>query len=93
MQSLPAEEISVADFRLDRVPPGTKQRFHLVVDRLPGGQPVIFPTLVARGRTAGKTFLVTGCVHGDEFEGPVATQDVFEELDVESMRGTFIGRR
>ena len=91
MQSPLTEEIPVADFRLARVPLGTKQRFHLVVDRLPGGQPVTFPTLVARGRVAGKTLLVTGCVHGDEFEGPVATQDVFEELDVESMRGTFIG--
>ena len=85
-----AHEIPVSEFRIENVPRGTKKRFHLVVDRLPGGQPVIFPTLVARGSARGKTLLVTGCVHGDEFEGPVAVQDVFDELDVQAMRGTFV---
>lgn len=86
-----AEKIPVADFRIGDIPLGTKQRFHLLIDNLPDGQSLIFPAIVARGKQPGKTLLVTGCVHGDEYEGPVAIQDIYEALDVEKMQGTFFG--
>ena len=86
-----ANQIAVSDFRVDMVPAGSQQRLHLVIDTLPDGSPLIFPCLVARGGQAGKTLLVTGGVHGDEYEGPLAIQEIFEELDVGAMRGTFIG--
>jgi hypothetical protein len=69
----------------------TKQRVHLVVDQRPDAQPLVFPTLVARGRQPGKTLLVIGAVHGDEYEGPVAIQDIFEDLVPTRMRGSFVG--
>ena len=86
-----AEKIPVAEFQVKAIAPGTKQRYHLLIDNLPDGQPLAFPAIVARGQSPGKTLLVTGCVHGDEYEGPVAIQDVFEELDVEKLQGTFFG--
>jgi predicted deacylase len=83
--------IAAADFSVQGIPVGHRQRLRLVIDRLPDGQDLAFPVLVARGRSAGKTLLVTGAVHGDEYEGPVAIQDVFDALDPAVMRGTFIG--
>ena len=84
------EQMSVSEFRLEDVIPGTKTRLDLVVDCLPDGQPLVFPTLLVRGNRPGKTLLTTGGVHGDEYEGPVAIQDVFEELDPGLLNGTFV---
>jgi len=83
--------VAVADFSVQGIPAGARQRLRLVIDRLPDGQDLAVPALVARGRTAGKTLLVTGAVHGDEYEGPIAIQDVFADLDPAAMRGTFVG--
>ena len=85
----PTEALHVSEFKLDNVDPGTKKRLQLLVDTLPDGQPLAFSTLILRGKTPGKTFLVTGGVHGDEYEGPIAIQDLFQELDPETLRGTY----
>jgi predicted deacylase len=88
--------LDVAAFDPQQTPAGSKMRWHLIVDYAPDGQPVVLPVLVARGASttstpSGKTLLATGVVHGDEFEGAVAIQDLFEALQPEQMSGTFIG--
>lgn len=85
------DTMGVEEFAVDKLPPGSKSRVHLVVDRLPGGQALYLPALVARGTRPGKTLLATGGTHGDEYEGMVAIQDVFRELSPEDMAGTFFG--
>ncbi len=84
-------QIPVGGFHARDIPAGSTQRIELVIDHLPDGQHLAFPALVARGPRPGKTLLVIGAVHGDEYEGTVAIQDVFEELDVAAMRGTLFG--
>lgn len=84
-------ELPVDSFTVAGVPPGRKERYHLVVDCLPDGRHLGFPVLAARGMDPGRTLLVCGAVHGDEYEGTVAIQDVFEMLDPHRMRGTFVG--
>ena len=49
------------------------------------------PVLAARGAKPGATFVVTGGVHGDEYEGMEAIYRTFEMLDPQQMRGTMIG--
>jgi predicted deacylase len=49
------------------------------------------PVLAARGKQAGPALLVTGGVHGDEYEGPAAIQALFNELDAGQLRGTLVG--
>ncbi|GAB4427272.1 MAG: succinylglutamate desuccinylase/aspartoacylase family protein [Chloroflexi bacterium OHK40] len=86
-----AERLPIADFHLHRCPPGLKRRLHLLVSTLPDGQPLAVPVLVARGRRPGPTLLATGAVHGDEYEGVIAIQDLFDELNTEEMAGSFVG--
>ncbi len=49
------------------------------------------PILAARGAADGPTLVVTGGVHGDEYEGPAAIHILFEALDPARLRGTLVG--
>lgn len=53
-------------------------------------RPVMVPALVTRGSVDGPLLVVTSGVHGDEFEGIVAAQEVFRELDPALLSGTFV---
>ena len=80
-----------ADFDPGQTPRGGKSRTTLVVDHLPDGQRLAFPALVVRGAEPGRTLLATGVIHGDEYEGALAIQDLYAELQPERMSGTFVG--
>lgn len=73
------------------LPPASKTTLVLDVAPLTIGTMLQIPVLVARGRQPGKTIVVLGGVHGDEYEGMAAVRDVYRELDPWEMRGTFIG--
>ena len=47
--------------------------------------------LVVRGEKEGKTLIVCAGIHGDEYEGAVAIQECFRDLDPTQVRGTLIG--
>jgi len=49
------------------------------------------PVLAARGLRPGPTVLVTGGVHGDEYEGPAAIHALFNELNPAHLAGLLIG--
>jgi predicted deacylase len=49
------------------------------------------PILAARGKRDGPTVLVTGAVHGDEYEGPAAIHALFNDLDPARLSGLVIG--
>jgi predicted deacylase len=48
------------------------------------------PVLAARGIEDGPTLLVTGGVHGDEYEGPEAIYRLFASLDAAQLRGRLL---
>ncbi|MGQ0551199.1 MAG: succinylglutamate desuccinylase/aspartoacylase family protein [Armatimonadota bacterium] len=85
------DRLPVETFQITQIPPGSTRRLELVIDHLPDGQRLSFPTLIARGAQPGKTLLALGAVHGDEYEGTAAIQDTFSRLDPAAMRGTFVG--
>jgi predicted deacylase len=91
MMEADVERVAVDQFRVGNLGVGSRHRLELVIDYLPDGQRLSFHALVARGARPGKTLLVCGAVHGDEYEGAVAIQDVYDEIDVEALRGTFVG--
>lgn len=86
-----APSMPVGEFRVGNLSERSKQRLELVIDHLPDGQRLSFPTLIARGMQPGKTLLALGAVHGDEYEGTIAIQNMFDDLDPAGMRGTFVG--
>jgi len=49
------------------------------------------PVIIIRGSTDGPTLLLTGGVHGDEYEGPAAVQRFMRMLDPSELKGTIIG--
>lgn len=49
------------------------------------------PVLAARGTLDGPTILLTGGVHGDEYEGPAAIHQLFNTLDRSQLRGRLLG--
>ncbi len=80
-----------ARFDPNEFPIASKTTVMLDIAPLPTGPMLQLPVLVARGREPGKTVVVLGGVHGDEYEGMAATREVYRELDPQEMRGTFIG--
>ena len=85
------QSTAVDRFHLDDLPLEFKQRFEVVIDCLPDGQHLALPAVVARGTQSGKTLLCVGAVHGDEYEGAIAIQDIYEELQTDAMQGSFLG--
>ena len=51
---------------------------------------VALPVLIAQGRDPGRTLVVTAGIHGDEYEGVRAIHEVFDSLQPEELRGTFL---
>ncbi len=49
------------------------------------------PLLVAKGVSDGPTLLITGGVHGDEYEGPAAIQHFMRMVDPQGLAGTVVG--
>ena len=86
-----ADRLPVGAFDVRGLPAPDKRRYQLIVDFMPDGQHLAFPAVVVTGARAGPTLLVCGAVHGDEYEGTVAIQDVFETLDPTGLRGVFVG--
>lgn len=48
------------------------------------------PLLIARGKSPGKTLVVTANIHGDEYEGVRAIFESFDALDPHQMSGNFV---
>ncbi len=78
-------------FNPQMVPPATKMVLTLDIGPLTAGPMLQLPVLVARGREPGKTIVVLGGVHGDEYEGMQAVREVYRSLDPWELNGTFIG--
>lgn len=54
-------------------------------------QPVCIPIIIAKGNTAGPVFGMTAAIHGNELNGIKVIQEVFENIDVNTLNGTIIG--
>lgn len=75
---------------IEHVPLNTRQRFHLVPpngDRVPGA--AIDVRIIVGARHHPCLALVAG-VHGDEYDGILALQEVARELEPERIQGTLI---
>jgi len=86
MKAEPSDDIlhiPAATGWLERLPAVCKERVELEREG------ALVPVLVA-GSRGGKRLVVTAAVHGDEFEGVRALQELFEEMDPAEMHGMLI---
>jgi len=79
------------ELNLNLVPKGAITRFwiELVEDAM--GVPVLVPIIVARGHEDGKTVGLTAAVHGNELNGIPVIQRLFDEIDVDTLKGIIVG--
>jgi hypothetical protein len=75
---------------LDRLEPGTLQRFRVDMVRDGMGEMIRLPMVVARGVSPGPVVGFTAAVHGNELNGVRAVQRLVAALDPPEMRGTVV---
>jgi predicted deacylase len=80
--------MEATNFNLQQFGRGQKYAFDLELDGEAKG--LSLPVLLACGRKAGKTLVVTAGVHGDEYEGVQTILDTYAGLDAEKMNGNFL---
>jgi predicted deacylase len=91
MTRLRAEASPLSRFKVGSLPVGQKAILDYNIGAAPDGSEWGLSILVARGAKAGPTLLLTGGTHGDEYEGPVAIQELFDELDPAQISGNWLG--
>lgn len=76
---------------LDTIDAGRAERLwlHLVNDKI--GEPIRIPLVVIRGRHEGPVLGLTAAIHGNELNGIPIVQELFQQLDPDSLRGTVVG--
>lgn len=55
------------------------------------GSPFKIPLLIASGKEQGPVIWVHGCIHGEEYGGAASIIRLYQDLDVDKLKGTFIG--
>ncbi|MEM1216882.1 MAG: succinylglutamate desuccinylase/aspartoacylase family protein [Bacteroidota bacterium] len=87
LNSLPVqEELVLAD-----IPLGTRRNFWLKIISDGFANPVCIPVMIAKGAAPGPVLGLTAAVHGNELNGIPVIQRLFNEIEVEELRGTIIG--
>jgi predicted deacylase len=83
--------VDIREFDPRAVAPGAKEALYLEVTHTPAGMPIRHTALTIGGVRSGPVLVVSGGVHGDEFEGPLTVMRLFQELQPADIAGTFVG--
>ena len=78
-------------FNVNKLDKNTKDVFKVEICKTAGGSIVNLTLLVVKGEENGPVLVVSGGVHGDEYEGPLTIINLYKELKTEDIKGTFIG--
>jgi uncharacterized protein len=70
---------------------GESVRFRAVVAEMNDGTPVTVPVMVMAGTRPGPIVLLSGAIHGDEYNGPATIHRLFREISPDVLRGTLVG--
>jgi predicted deacylase len=81
----------LSDFNVPSIPNHQKLVLDYDIGSAPDGTNWGVSILVVKGENAGPVVLVNGGTHGDEYEGPIAIQEMFAILDPFHMKGTWLG--
>jgi predicted deacylase len=79
------------DFELSKLEKNHKTVLRVEISKGEKGEAVQQTLLVIRGNKDGPILLLTGGVHGDEFEGPQTIMKLFHEIDSIKLSGSLVG--
>ncbi len=78
-------------FDLDDTPKGSCQNFWLEIISDGFANPICIPIMVARGIEDGPVLGLTAVLHGNELNGIPVIQRLFQEIDINELKGTIVG--
>ena len=81
----------MGSFQINKLAENTKKVFIEEICQTPGGSPINLTILVVKGKNLGPTLVVSGGVHGDEYEGPLTIMNLYKELSEKEIKGCFVG--
>lgn len=70
---------------------GEKSKGYIQFGSDTDGSPFKIPILVAAGKEEGPVLWVHGCIHGEEYGGAASIIRLFEELNVNNLKGIVVG--
>lgn len=73
------------------IKPGEKTTGYVQFGSDTDGTPFQIPVLIAAGKEEGPVLWVHGCIHGEEYGGAASIIRLFQEINVNELRGTFLG--
>ena len=79
------------DFGISKLEKSSKTILRVEISTDEKGEAVQQTLLVIRGNKDGPILLLTGGVHGDEFEGPQTIMNLFHEIEPEKLSGSLVG--
>jgi predicted deacylase len=89
---VPNVNVPVIDrLNISQIERGQVSRFWLELTGSGLGNPLRVPLLVARGWNEGPVLGVTAIVHGNALNGLPVVRQLFQQLDMEHLRGVVIG--
>jgi predicted deacylase len=83
--------LPLKEFDVQSIPKNVKLILDYDIGSAPDGTNWGISILVVKGEKTDPIFLVNGGTHGDEYEGPIAIQEVFRALDPFHVVGTWLG--
>lgn len=83
--------VSVREFNVEDTPKSSVRKYWLSVISDGFGNPIAIPVVVARGGVEGPTLGLTAAVHGNELNGIPVIHRLFNEIDIEELKGTIVG--
>jgi predicted deacylase len=85
------EKMNIRQFNPRGIDRNTREAICLDVTWTPSRMPIRQTVLVVAGADPGPVLVVSGGVHGDEYEGPLTITRLFRELEPSQLSGTFVG--
>ncbi len=81
----------IKELDISRTPPKSIRYYWMKIISDGMGSPIDVPIMVARGKEDFPVLGLTAAVHGNELNGIPVIQRLFNELDVEELKGTLVG--
>ncbi len=84
-------EPTIHQLDLDEFPKGEISRVWLHIINNGMGEPIRIPLIIARGKNEGPVFGMVSALHGNELNGIAVIQQLFTELEIETLSGAIVG--